>query len=134
MTNIIYSIKKRPINIWLIIIVVCLYGLNNHYLKSITTGDIQYFMICYFNDLICPILLLSYTNILLISIDQEMKRAQTILLFGFCAGIAWELISPLIKSSTTTDLMDIFIYTGGSLFYWCMYTLAEKIINKECDK
>lgn len=120
MKNIWLSIKKNPQNSQLILIVACLYVLNNNYFKSNTDGILQYFMICYFNDLIAPILLLSYANILLISINYELKQVKWIILLGIGAGLFWEFSAPLFKTSSTTDINDLYMYTLGSFLYWCI--------------
>lgn len=52
MKKIITSIKQKPINLILIVIVLFLYTLNNLFLKKYTQGIIQLFLRCHFNDLI----------------------------------------------------------------------------------
>lgn len=56
MSLIIKSIRKRPLNIILIQLVIVAYLINNLFFKVYTSGAVQQFFICYFNDLICPLL------------------------------------------------------------------------------
>ena len=112
------SIKEKPINLVLMVLVICLYLLNNLIFKQQTTGIIQYFMICHFNDLICPMFFLSYSNVLLISINREMTNLKELIIFGFCAGVVWEFFAPLIKASSTPDIVDLICYLLGTTLYW----------------
>ena len=118
MKKIIKSILKKPINLLLIIIVSCLYFLNNAYFKAHTSGIVQYFMICHFNDFICPLFFLSYSNLLLISVEKEIKKFRWLILFGFCSGLIWEFLAPVFKPTATTDVMDLVFYTLGTTLYY----------------
>lgn len=120
MKNIWVSVNKKPLNLVLILAVLCLYVLNNYYFKHNTEGHLQYFMVCYFNDLLAPISLISYTNILLISIHYELKKISWIVLLGFVSGLIWEFSAPFFKTSSTTDIIDLFIYMLGAFLYWLM--------------
>ena len=123
MQKIIGSIKKKPINLVLMIIVLFLYFLNNTYLKVHTVGFVQKFLICHFNDLICPLFFVAYSNLLLISVNRELKKLKWIMIFGFCSGLIWEFVAPLIKPSSVTDILDLLFYTLGTFLYWCIYKL-----------
>lgn len=116
-------IKAKPVNLVLIITVLCLYFLNNMYFKSHTYGWIQEFMICHFNDFICPLFFISYSNILLLSVDQEISKFKWLMLFGFCAGLIWEFFAPLIKPTSTTDMLDLIFYMLGTALYWCFINI-----------
>lgn len=119
------SVKLKPINLILIIGVLILYFLNNFVFKKYTSGLIQHFFICYFNDLICPLLFFSYSNILLISINMELKKLKWIMLMGLCSGLIWELFAPLIKSSSVTDIVDLIAYLFGTFLYWCIIKIIQ---------
>ncbi len=118
MKNIKASILHKPINLILMITVLCLYVLNNTFFKTHTSGIIQYFMICHFNDLICPLFFISYSNLLLLSVGKEIKKFHWVMLFGFCSGLIWEFFAPVIKPTATTDLIDLLFYTLGTAIYW----------------
>lgn len=121
--KIILSIKTRPINLVLILIVMFLYFCNNIFLKSNTTGMVHYFFISHFNDLICPLFFISYANILLISIGKELRKLRWIMLFGLCSGLVWEFWAPILKASSVTDILDLFFYLIGAFLYWCIINL-----------
>ena len=112
------SIKKRPINVILLFCVSGLYFINNHYFKNYSSGNIQLFFICYFNDLLCPLFFFSYSNLLLLTIDKELCKIKSICIVGICVSLIWEFFAPLIKPSSTTDLIDIICYMIGSITYW----------------
>jgi hypothetical protein len=118
--EIITSMKRKPINPVLIGIVLCLYFLNNKFIKAHTDGLLQYFMICHFNDFICPLFFMAYSNLLLISVNREIKHFKWLMLFGFCSGLIWEFFAPVIKPSTTTDIIDVIFYCLGTALYWCI--------------
>jgi len=129
MKKILLSIREKPINLILIIIVSILYVFNNVYLKKHTMGIIQKFFICHFNDFICPLLFISYSNLLLITVDKELKKLRWILLFGLCSGLIWEFFAPVIKPSSITDVVDLVFYIMGTFLYWCIISLTT-IIRK----
>ena len=110
MKKIFQSIKQKPINLVLMIIVLFLYFLNNTFLKVYTEGVVQKFLIC-------------HSNLLLISVNREMKKLKWIMIFGFCSGLIWEFVAPLIKPSSVTDILDLLFYTLGTFLYWCIAKL-----------
>ena len=112
------SIKQKPINLILMAIVLCLYFLNNTVFKFCTRGIIQEFMICYFNDFICPLFFISYSNLLLITVNKEIKAYKSLLIFGFCASLVWEFFAPIIKPTATADFVDLVFYILGTSLYW----------------
>lgn len=126
MHNIVKSIKHRPLNMALIPIVLVLYLLNNNYFKLHTTGIIRYFLICYFNDLICPLLFFSYANLLLLTVNREITQLWLICLIGLCASCFWEFGAPYIKATAITDPVDIVFYLTGSIIYWGMLRCSRK--------
>lgn len=112
------SIRKKPINFILIAMVLVLYILNNSFLKSVKNSVMHYFFVCYFNDLICPLLLLGYSNILLLTVGHELRKIQHILLFCSATSFVWEFIAPIFKRSSVTDYGDILCYLCGGIIYW----------------
>ena len=124
------SIKQKPINIILMAIVLCLYFLNNTVFKFCTRGIIQEFMICYFNDFICPLFFISYSNLLLLTVGREIKRLKWILIFGFVSALIWEFLAPVLKAGSVTDITDIICYMTGAVIYW--FILRMFISRKDC--
>lgn len=123
MEKIFRSIKQKPVNLVLMILVLFLYFLNNSYLKMCTHGGFQKFLICHFNDFICPLFFIAYSNLLLISVNKEMKKLKSIMIFGFSSGLVWEFVAPLIKTTSVTDVLDLLFYTLGTFLYWCIIKL-----------
>ena len=123
MKKIFQSIKQKPINLVLMILVLFFYFLNNIFLKVYTYGIVQKFLISHFNDFMCPLFFIAYSNLLLISVNREMKKLKWIMIFGFCSGLIWEFIAPLIKPSSVTDILDLLFYTLGTFLYWCIIKL-----------
>ena len=74
--------------------------------------------LCYFNDLICPLLFFSYANLLLLTVDKEITQLWLTCLVGLCASCFWEFGAPYIKSTAITDPIDIAFYLAGSIIYW----------------
>lgn len=130
MNKLIYSIKERPLNIVLICVVAILYAVNNLCFKILLPYNIRWFFVCYFNDLICPLLFLAYCNILLLSANKEVTNLKTLFFMGLAAGVVWEFGAPILKTTSTTDMMDIVCYVGGSILYWF---LLKRNLNKKID-
>ncbi len=127
MSLIIKSIRKRPLNIILIQLAIVAYLINNLFFKVYTSGAVQHFFVCYFNDLICPLLFFSYMNILLITLNIEINKLWTVLLIAICIGCVWELITPLIKTSSIRDPVDFLCYIIGSVLYWLILCFTSNI-------
>ncbi len=130
MKAILKSIKKNPVDSVLMSVVVVLYLLNNHFLKYNTSGIINVFFKCYFNDLMAPCFLLAYTNIFLDTIEKRLQKIKQIIPFCLCAGLVWEFFTPLIKSSSVTDLFDIVSYLIGGTIYFIIDRI--KVANSRC--
>lgn len=124
MKKLIESVRTRPVNLILMVAVLGLYFLNNLVLKEHTTGAVQYFCICFLNDLMCPLFFLGYCNLLLITSGRELKKLPWVMLLCFAASLVWEFFAPVIKPSSTTDLLDLVCYTLGGFLYWCILKLT----------
>ena len=124
------SIKKRPINLCMIIFTALFYLLNNAVFKFMTYGSLQLYFVCYFNDMICPLLFLPYVNILLLTRGREMCKLHHMLLLCFASGIIWEVLAPVLKPSAKADVWDMFFYLLGGSIYWGIYKLTVKRITK----
>ena len=120
MKKIVESIRKRSVNLMLLILVVFAYWINNLFLKEHSGGLLRVFFIGYFNDLICPLFFFSYANMLLITVGKEIARLWVICLVSLCTSCVWEFVAPLMKPSSTTDPLDIFCYITGGVVYWAI--------------
>lgn len=116
------TIKKNKVEIFLVVATASLYLLNNLVFKKISSGVVHYFLVAYFNDLICPIGFLAYVNTMLAFINQKLEKFYQILLFCFACGVVWEFIAPLLKASSVTDPYDLLCYCiGGVLYHSVLY-------------
>jgi uncharacterized membrane protein YdjX (TVP38/TMEM64 family) len=92
--------------------------LNKTYFIHNTTGNIQMFYQCYFNDLLAPVFLLSLIVIMFGMFELEIKQYYLFILIGMIAGLCWEYIIPMIKQSSISDVNDLICYfIGINIFY-----------------
>ena len=119
-------IKRNKLEIFLVVATAIFYLLNNFVFKNISTGVVHYFLVCYFNDLICPIGFLAYVNIMLSFINKKLEKFYQILIFCFICGVVWEFLAPLLKKSSVTDPYDLLCYCIGGKLYWII-NLKRKI-------
>lgn len=124
--------KRKTLYFYFSVLTVAslLYLLNNIIFKEITAGLLHHFLKCYFNDVLAPIWVLSYSNILLRKKKIAMVRLSEILSFTFCCGLIWEYFAPLVKESAVTDIWDLFAYIWGGIIFWFL----QKIYLKGTDK
>lgn len=118
MKKFIESIKDNSVDLIILIIVVTLYMINNKYIKIATIGIVHKFFVSYFNDLMAPMFMLSYSNILLKIVDRRIKKLLHVILFCLAIGSVWEFVAPFIKKGAIADPFDILCYLIGGLFYW----------------
>lgn len=129
-------------NSFSLIIVGFLYFANNIYIKKIEIEFLYEFSNYYFNDMICPMALMSLTNLFLMfyiplctklfknypTFLNRLKHGfydlHRILVYCFLCGIYWEFIYPKNHSDSTSDIMDIACYLIGGL----MYYISSKIV------
>ena len=130
--KIIKSILSAPMNAILILVVFCAYFCNNLYFKNATTGIFRLFFVCYFNDLICPLLFFSYSNLLLLTVGRELKSLGQILFVGLLASFVWEIVAPAIKSYAVADFYDVIFYLCGSFLYYLIMKITRPWFN--CKK
>lgn len=113
-------------NISIFLIATLLYLFNEFILKKNTTGFVYYFFICYFNDILAPLLLLPYSNILLEKEQKQIVSLRNILVFMCVCGFVWEYLAPFMKPSSTTDIIDLIAYLFGGFLYWLCYMKLSK--------
>lgn len=105
-------------DILILLSVSALYQLNNRYIKAATIGIPHEFFVCYFNDLMAPMFMLSYSNILLSTVNRRITRILQILLFCLAIGVVWEFVAPFMKKGAVWDPFDVLCYLIGGVFYW----------------
>lgn len=120
------AVQLRPINPWLMILVLCLYLINNCILKIHSAGALHIFLCSHFNDLLCPLFLLSYANLLLLTVGREIRQLRWMMLICLVASFVWEWGAPLIKPHAVADPVDVVCYLLGSMIYWAIYHCAAQ--------
>lgn len=127
MENLRKSIAENPTDFILLFVTAALYLLNNLILKQNTQGVLREFLICYFNDVMAPIALLAYSNILLGTTGKRLCSIRHILLFCLCAGFVWEFLAPTLKEGSVTDPCDMIAYLFGGSAYWIMLLIGSSV-------
>ena len=64
------------------------------------------------------------------SVNKEMTNLKTLFFVGLAVGVVWEFGAPILKTTSTTDMMDIVCYVGGSILYWF---LLKRNLNEKTD-
>jgi hypothetical protein len=113
----------RIINLSIFITCIVLYGFNTIILSSINNYNLHYFFSSYFNDLLAPLLLFSYINLILSLIDKKMYSLKYLILIIILSSLVWEFIAPIFKPTSISDPIDILFYFIGTLIYWIIYKM-----------
>lgn len=100
------------INATILIVTFIVYLINQKILKLTNYT----FFKCYFNDLLAPIILLSFSNFLL-NLYNRTIRGKNIYIFISICGIFWEVITPLFKKNSVSDILDFVMYILGASIY-----------------
>jgi len=102
-------------NLMIFSVSISMYVLNTLIFSKITSFQLNYFFNCYFNDLLAPILLLSYINLLLSILKEKIYSLKYLILII------------LLCPNSVSDPLDVLFYLLGTLIYWF---LAKTWINK----
>lgn len=98
-----------------------LYVLNLCVLKAVAPPGLQYFCVCYLNDVAAGAFLLAFVDFWLTlwgfrPLAPFWKQALLLL----CAGAVWEFGPMLWKLSGVFDLWDFPAYLAGGGAYWLL--------------
>lgn len=106
--------------------IVCLIAVGVLYLINVYVVDTaNIFMNGYFNDLICPIGVLSFVNIVLSVFKVRYEKYGECMLFILLCGLFWEY-SPL-KENAVADIFDIVCYEVGAILYCIIQKICTRI-------
>lgn len=105
-------------NLFIIIITLILYGINQKVKMYIPFKYLKWFMTCYFNDVIGGMTFTAYCSIVFEYYHKQLKKLWHIELLMFSCGIFWEYITPLFRHNTVSDPYDILAYMLGGLLCW----------------
>lgn len=120
------GIRKMPINGILMITVPILYFFNRYFLKKVTIGALNYYLVCYHDDYLAPLFLLAYSNTLLLSFGfRRLRGLLPILCLSLSAGLIWEYVAPLYRPHSISDPWDLAIYLIGGFSYWLLSVISD---------
>lgn len=118
----------------LFILVICggLYWLCRLWLRDVAAGLLQWFLICYFSDILAGLVLPSIAGLVLFAAKRPaIQRWRHIALLLLGAGLVWEWLAPLWKPGAVFDWWDFAAYQLGGLLYFliCNCILRRKNAN-----
>ena len=131
-----YSIQKyyRFENLLIFLICIFLYILNTIILSNINNYEINYFFTGYFDDLIAPLLLFSYINLLLSLRENKIYSLKYLIIIIILCSFIWEYLVIFIKPTTVSDPIDVIFYITGTIIYWMIHkNWIQKTTNKMVD-
>lgn len=102
------------------------YIVNCLWLRHVTAGFVQWFLVCYANDLFAGLFLAAWADALLRlgRLPPIRSWRQTVPLLLAC-GFVWEVLAPLWKAGAIFDPWDFLAYQVGALGYlWVRRRLA----------
>jgi len=105
-------------NLIIFIISILLYVLNTLIFSNITYFHLKYYFTCYFNDLLAPLLLLSYINLVLSIRGQKIYSLKYLVLIILLSSIVWEYLIIFFKPTSVPDPIDVLFYIVGTVVYW----------------
>lgn len=116
-------------NFSIFIACIGLYGLNTLFFPSINNYKLNFFFSSYFNDILAPLLLFSYINLLLSLIDKKLYSLKYLILIIMICSFVWEYLALFFKPTGVFDLIDILFYILGTLIYWIIYKKLTSLRN-----
>ena len=109
--------------------------LNKKYHFCCRNFYFDYFLRCYFNDFIGSIGFTAFCDFLLRFCRKSLDRYWKVLLLMLFCGFVWEVITPIFRSDTVGDWLDVVSYiAGGSLFYCILLLRNHWIVSKQREK
>lgn len=109
-------VKRK--NVFLILVTIILYIINQSIKNKISIYGIKWFMTCYFNDIIGGITFMAYCGLVFEHYHRRMTKLWQIVLLMASCGFFWEYITPLFRPNTISDPWDILAYVCGGFIYW----------------
>lgn len=113
--------NRRHYDLFMLCVVSALYFINQIIKSEIPQGIVGYFVRCYANDVLCGVLIMSYSNLILSYARRPLKpfeKYRHIFAYVFVCGLFWEYGARFIKPSATLDMFDIVAYIVGATIYW----------------
>ena len=129
----IYPLQKcyRFENFLIFLICVLLYLLNTLILSNINNYELNIFFTGYFNDLLAPLLLFSYINLILSLNNKNVYSLQYLIIIIILCSFVWEYIILFFKPTSVSDPIDVIFYLTGTIIYWMIHkNWTQKTTNK----
>lgn len=119
----IYFMQKyyRFENSLIFIICILLYLMKMLIFQNVNNSTLHYFFTCYFDDLLAPLLLFSYTNLLISFIDKKIYSFRYLIILILIFSCICEYLVPFIKPTSVSDPIDMMFYVLGTLIYWIIH-------------
>lgn len=86
-----------------------------------------FFFHSFFNDIIAAFLLLCYTNLIIHLLRKPVYAVETlfrIVLLILSAGLFWEYVTPLYRTGSYSDPLDLLAYLSGGILYWFILRIS----------
>ncbi|MDD4564227.1 MAG: hypothetical protein PHE79_01880 [Eubacteriales bacterium] len=109
--------KKKYKNLITLLGSMLFYVINSNIEINSRVDLINIFFKNYFNDMLASIVLLSYSNFLLLLINKELRKLRYIYLIILICGVIWEIITPIFRRNSICDLYDFLAYFVGATIY-----------------
>jgi hypothetical protein len=119
--------SNRLENFLIFIICALLHVLNLLIFSNISNSTLHYLFSCYFDDLLAPLLLFSYINILLSFYNKKIYSLKYLITFILLVSIVWEYLIGFIKPNSVSDPLDILAYILGTLIYWMIHKKTNEV-------
>lgn len=128
--------KDRKINLYIFIVCLVIYFINRLTNDLYYVSHLSYVLRYHFNDYLAGIVFLAYLNIIL-SVSQydyiRILKWSQIIFIGIIIGIFWEYITPIYKTDSTSDIIDVICYIFGAVSYKVFYNLTMLNYKKESN-
>ena len=121
--------KERIVNIVILGSCLLLYVFAR-IVRARYEGDNLIFLRYHFTDMLAPIVVLSYSGLLLNMMNHYSIKNffQIVVLCAFCSFV-WEYCARFLHPSSTSDWLDVVSIFGGGLIYWTIINLIAKEKN-----
>ena len=110
------------------------YCVNKLIFINIADGWVEVFCRSHLNDLISPLFVLGFAQIMFLWAGCEVKTYIVFIAFGMSCGCVWEYIAPVINPIAISDPWDLLCYFIGINIYYLVYVIqvnAGKKINQK---
>jgi len=118
--------SQRFENCSIFIISVFLHLLNRFFLLNIDNYCLHYFFSSYFDDLLAPLLLFSYINLLLSIYNKKIYSLKYLIIFILLVSIVWEYLIVFAKPTSVSDPIYVLFYVFGTIIYWIIHKMWGK--------